>query len=274
MTVIERKGATVPALGMGTWQLTGAQCTRMVTAALDIGYRHIDTAQAYENEAQVGAGLAAAAVPRADIFLTTKVWMSNLAGDRLIRSTEKSLRRLATDYVDLLLLHWPSDAVPMAESLDALRQLQARGLVRHIGVSNYTVALLAEAIDTHGADLLCNQVEYHPLLSQRVLLQAMQARGMILTAYSPLGRGQALQAPEIRTVAEKHGRTPAQVALRWLIEQDGVAVIPKAGSEAHARSNLAIFEFALDAEDQASIAAINGDRRLIDPSWSPAWDAV
>ncbi len=274
MTTIDRKGAKVPALGFGTWRLTGDPCTRMVTAALDMGYRHIDTAQAYENEVEVGAGLAASGVPREDIFLTTKVWMSNLAHDRLVRSAEQSLRDLKTDYVDLLLLHWPSDDVPMAESLEALRQLRERGLVRHIGVSNYTVALLGEATDTHGADLLCNQVEYHPLLSQRPLLAAMRARDMVLTAYSPLGRGQALRAEAIRETAEKHGRTPAQVALRWLIEQDGVAAIPKAGSESHARANLAVFDFALDDADRAAIGAINGDNRLIDPSWSPAWDAA
>ena len=273
MTLIDRKGAMVPALGLGTWQLNGAQCTRMVSAALDMGYRHIDTAQAYENEAEVGAGLAAAGVPREQVFLTTKVWMSNLAGDRLIASTEDSLRRLGTDFVDLLLLHWPSEEVPMAESLEALHRARERGLARHIGVSNYTVALLTEAIEAHGADLLCNQVEYHPLLSQQPLLQAMRVRNMVLTAYSPLGRGRALKSAEIRQVAEKHGRTPAQVALRWLIEQDGVAVIPKAASEGHARANLGVFDFTLDDDDRATIATINRDRRLIDPSWSPAWDA-
>lgn len=274
MTIIDRKGARMPALGLGTWQLNGAHCTQMVSAALAMGYRHIDTAQAYENETEVGTGIAASGVAREDVFLTTKVWMSNLAHDRLIRSTEDSLRRLSTEYVDLLLLHWPSDDVPMAESLAALAGLRDRGLVRHIGVSNYTVALLTEAVETHGADLLCNQVEYHPLLSQRPLLDAMRPRNMILTAYSPLGRGRALQAKPIRRAAEKHGRTPAQVALRWLVEQDGVAAIPKAGREAHARANLAIFEFALDDEDRASIATINGTRRLVDPSWSPAWDAA
>lgn len=265
-------GAKVPLIGLGTYRLVGAACRHAVRLALDLGYRHIDTGAFYGNEAEVGAALAESGVDRAAVFLSTKIWMDALDRRGIERTTDASLRQLRTDYVDLLLLHWPSPDVPMAESLDALAAMRAAGKARHIGVSNYPVALLREALETHGAHLFCDQVEYHPLLSQRRLLDYARPRGLLLIAYCPLARGAVQSDPVLRRIAEAHNRSPAQIALRWLIEQDNVAAIPKASGETRLRANLAVFDFALSDADRAAIAAINGDGRTINPPWAPAWD--
>lgn len=262
----------MPALGFGTFKLRGEACTAMVRRALELGYRHLDTAEFYGNEAEVGRGLAEAGVPRAEVWLTTKVWVENLAPADLVAAAEASLARLGQDYVDLLLLHWPSDRVPLGDSLEALAGLRAAGRARHIGVSNFPVAQLREAVEVHCADLLCDQVEYHPLLSQRRVGAFLRAHGMILTAYSPLARGQVLEDPALVAIGARHGKSAAQVALRWLLDQEGVAVIPKASTEAHARANLEVFDFALDDEDRAAIVARPKDQRQISPAWGPTWD--
>lgn len=272
MQNIEIKGAKVPALGLGTWQLSGRGCIEAVRQALDLGYRHIDTAQMYGNETEVGRALRDSGVPRHEIFLTTKVAPGNLAATAVRRSAEESLRRLGVDQVDLLLIHWPTGEAPLGETLGALARLRQEGKTRFIGVSNFTVKLLDETIEALHTDLLCNQVEYHPFLSQRAVIAAHRRYGLMLTAYAPLARGQVSRDAVLAGIGRKHGKSPAQVTLRWLLDQKNVAAIPKAASRAHAAANIDIFDFALDAEDRAAIDALRGDHRVVDPGWGPRWD--
>jgi 2,5-diketo-D-gluconate reductase B len=268
---LDIKGARVPALGLGTWQLSGRGCFEAVRQALDLGYRHIDTAQMYGNETEVGWAVRESGL-RDQIFLTTKLAPGNHAAAAVERSTEESLRRLATDHIDLLLIHWPTGEVPLGETLGALAALRNAGKTRHIGVSNFNVTLLDEAVGAHGADLLCNQVEYHPYLSQRAVLAAVRRHGLILTAYSPLARGRVQRDPVLTAIGRNYDKSPAQVALRWLLDQDAVA-IPKASRRAHLAANLAVFDFALSAGDRAAIDALRDGYRVVDPAgWAPDWD--
>ena len=269
------KGSRVPALGLGTWDLRGNEGERTVAAALDMGYRHVDTAQAYDNEEAVGAGIRTSGIDRDEVFLVTKIWPDGLGREDAPKRCEESLRRLGTDYVDLLLVHWPNEAIPLGETLDAFAALEAAGKTRHIGVSNFTTRLLREAVEGHGADLLCNQVEYHPYLSQEKVLEAVRRYGMMLTAYSPIARGKVLDEPAIRDIAERHGKSPAQIALRWLLDQEAVAAIPRTANEKHLRANFEIFDFSLKPEDRAAIDGLRGDGRMIEvegyaPDWDPA----
>ena len=271
MKFIEVKGARVPVLGFGTWPLNGADCARAVREAIELGYRHIDTAQNYGNEAEVGNGIAESGIARDALWVTTKLSRGNLAAKDVARSTDESLKKLGLDQLDLLLIHWPSKTVPMAETLAAMVKLRVAGKTRFIGVSNFTTTLLAEAV-TH-ADLLCNQVEYHPFLSQRAVLAATRRHGLFLTAYSPVARGRVPGDKTLQAIGKKYGKTATQVALRWLTEQDRVAAIPKAGSRAHMQANIEIFDFALAPEDRAQIDALGGDNRIVDiAGWSPEWD--
>lgn len=274
MITIETKGARLPALGYGTWQLRGATCREMIPVALELGYRHIDTAQAYENETEVGQGLRDAGLPREQLWVTTKLWMDKLAPDVVPGALAGSLDRLGIDYVDLLLIHWPSQEVAHLETLAAMEEQRRAGRVRHLGVSNFTVEQIAEATDG-GFELLTNQVEYHPFLSQDDLKAALGEREMVLTAYAPLARGKVAENRTIRDIAERHGKSPEQVALRWLVQQRNVAAIPKAGSRKHAEANLAIFDFALEDREMAAIGALGRTReRIVDPAWAPVWDAA
>ena len=273
MQYLDIKGARVPALGLGTWQLSSRGCFEAVRQALDLGYRHIDTAQMYGNETEVGWAMRESGLARDQIFLTTKLAPGNHAAAAVKRSTEESLRRLATDHVDLLLIHWPTGEVPLDETLGALAALRQAGKARHIGVSNFTVALIAQAVDTHRADLLCDQIEYHPYLSQRAVLAAMRRHGMLLTAYSPLARGRAQRDAVLTAIGRSYGKSAAQVALRWLLDQDGVVAIPKASSRAHLAANIAIFDFTLSAADRAQIDRLRDGYRVVDPAgWAPDWD--
>ncbi len=275
MQYIERRGARVPVLGFGTWQLKGETCTDVVRYVIDeIGYRHIDTAQAYENETEVGRAIRESDVPREDIFLTTKIWMDQLEPENMITSADRSLDRLDMEHVDLLLIHWPNDAVPLSESLDALKRIKDAGKARHIGVSNFTVALLREAVEENGADLLCNQVEYHPFISQGPVLDFLRGAGMMLTAYCPIAQGEVFKSPTLQRIGETHGKNEAQVALRWLIEQDGVAAIPRSSNKDRAAQNFDIFDFALGDGEIAEIDGLEQGHRLINPSWAPAWDTA
>lgn len=272
MKYIDIKGTRVPALGLGTWQLSGRGCFEAVRHALDLGYRHIDTAQMYGNETEVGWAVRESGL-RDRIFLTTKLAPGNHAAAAVKRSTEESLRRLATDHVDLLLIHWPTGEVPLGETLGALAALRQAGKARSIGVSNFNVALIEEAIATHGADLLCNQVEYHPYLSQRAVLAAVRRQAMMLTAYSPLARGRVQRDPALTAIGRTYGKSPAQVALRWLLDQDSVVAIPKASSRAHLAANLAVFDFTLSPAERAQIDALRDGYRIVDPAgWAPDWD--
>lgn len=269
MTYQNIKGEDVPALGLGTWRLEGKVCIKVIERALEVGYRHIDTAQAYENEKEVGRALNQSSIDRDDLFLTTKVQRDRLTPDQVRESTQQSLKRLGVDYVDLLLVHWPSDDVPVEQTLQAMRKLQEEGKVRYIGVSNFTPSLLEEALEA--VPLFCNQVEYHPFLSQDELLAVMRRHGMLLTAYSPIARGKVLDDETLQQISEAHGKSPVQVALRWLIQQDGVAAIPKAADEDHLESNFDIFDFELSGEEMDRIFGLARGERLISPEHAPEW---
>jgi len=245
------KGEKVPSLGLGTWRLSGEECTKAVESALALGYRHIDTARIYGNEGEVGRGIRNSGVDREGIFLVTKVWTSDFSYERTIQSTRESLRKLRTEYVDLLLMHWPNPSVPLQETLSAMRELQEEGSVRHIGVSNFPASMVEEA--AQHATVFCNQVEYHPYRAQDKLLEQAKEMDYLLTAYSPIGRGSVLSDGTLKEIGEAHGKTPAQVALRWLIQQEKVAAIPKARSEDHLKSNLDIFDFKLSEEEMERI---------------------
>jgi len=273
MIHVEFNGIKVPSLGFGTWQLRDKDCETSVAKAIEVGYRHIDTAQIYENEEQVGAGIKASGVKREDIFLTTKIWMSNVRDGALQRSLDVSLKKLRTDYVDLLLIHWPVKEVPFADQMTGLKKVQAEKLVKLIGVSNFTVAQMKEVAEELQTPIATNQVEYHPFLSQRPVLDYLRSKGMFLTAYSPLARGKINHEQALETIAHKYGRSVGQICLRWLVQQQGVVAIPKAGSEKHIRENFNIFDFELSTEDMRKIHALaHPGGRLINPDWAPLWD--
>ena len=244
MLYVETHGARIPALGLGTFRLDGRTAGRMVAYALEIGYRHIDTAQMYGNEAEVGAALASSGVPREEIWLTTKIWPDDFAEGDLQRAAGQSVGRLRTE-PDLLLLHWPNPRVPLRETIRALNEVRRQGLTRHIGISNSPTALIRQSVALSEAPLLVNQVEYHPYLSQRAVLEEARAQGMALTAYSPVAQGKVFADRTLARIGERHGKSPGQVTLRWLLQQDGVSAIPRSSREAHAAANLDVFDFVL-----------------------------
>lgn len=268
-----RDGSIVlPPIGFGTMRQKGDVAADLVLAALEMGYRHIDSARKYDNEEGVGEGIRRSGVAREDMIVATKIVQDDLRREDVQRCAEDSLRRLNLDYVDLMYIHWPSRDIPLEETLEALLDLVGRGLVREIGVANFTTTLLARACEL--APILTNQVEYHPYLAQSKVLDACRANGVILTAYCPLARGRGLSDdPEVLRIAEAHGRTGAQVVLRWLVQQDGVVAIPGTSSVEHLRENLAIDGFLLDHAEMAAIAALDRGDRVIDPPHAPDWDA-
>ncbi len=273
---LNANGADIPAIGLGTWTLRDEEAAGLVAAALERGYRHIDTAAMYENEEAVGAGLRASGVAREEIFLTTKVWPTDIAGGDLQRSLEASVKRLGVEAVDLALIHWPSKSVPLAESIAALNDARSRGLTRHIGVSNFTVALIEEAVSLSEHPLACNQVEHHPYLNQDRVLAACRKHGLGLVSYCPLARGSELFAEAaVTSAAEKHGKTAAQIVLRWQVQQEGVAAIPRSTKPKRIAENLAVFDFALEADEMAAISALQPrNLRICDFEFSPTWDAA
>ena len=266
------QGTAVPAIGFGTWQVTGGDAEDGVADALAIGYRHIDTAKAYGNEDEVGKAIAASGVDRGDIFLTSKIWIEDFPADRLASAAEDSLRRLQTDYLDLLLLHWPNPDLSVAEPIGALAGLRERGLIRNLGVSNFPTALVAEALE-HGP-VFANQVEYHPYLAQPKLLAQAREHDLLLEAYSPFAHGELLDDPVLREIGEQHGKSVGQVALRWLIDQPGVCALPKASSHERRAQNLDVFDFALGDEERARIDGLDRQHRTGNPSFAPEWDAT
>ena len=272
---ITANGASIPAIGLGTWTLRDATATRLVASAIESGYRHIDTAAMYENEAAVGVGIASSGIARADLFVTTKVWPTNLAAADLKNSAAASLERLKTDYVDLLLIHWPSKDIPLAESIAALNDVKAQGLARNIGVSNFTTQLVEQAVAHSQAPLVCNQIEYHPFLNQDKVLKACRAHGMAVTAYCPLARETELLTLSVVTrIAAKYGKTPAQVVLRWLVQQPNVAAIPRSSKPERIRENAGVFDFSLTDEEMAQIHALSSKRlRICNFDFSPDWDS-
>lgn len=254
MIYVTVKGERVPALGFGTWKLRGKACREAVEDALSIGYRHLDTAQMYENEAEVGAALRRSGVDRNEVFLTTKIWPDNLAYQDVHRTFKESLRRLDTDFVDLLLIHWPNEDVPVEETLDAMLEIQQAGKTRHLGVSNFSPELFRRA--AKHAPMFCIQVEYNPYVSQQPLLELARQEDALFTAYRPLARGEVLSDPTIAEIGERHGKNPAQVTLRWLLQQEQVSAIPKAASSKHRRSNFDIFDFELSEEEMRRISVL------------------
>jgi len=268
-----RNGLDLPAIGLGTWPMTGSECTQAVRQALEVGYRHIDTATAYDNEAAVGQALRDSDVPREQIHLTTKVWWDRLAPKAMRQSLEDSLRALGTEQVDLFHIHWPGQDWDLARSIETLVALRDEGKARSIGVANFPLGLLRQVVETLGAPLSAIQVEYHVLLGQQPLLDYARRHDLLLTAYTPLARGQAAAQPVIQAIARKHGVLPSQVALKWLLDQDGVAVIPKAGSRENQLANLAASNVQLDDEDRAAIAGLPKDQRVVSPAFAPDWDS-
>jgi 2,5-diketo-D-gluconate reductase B len=254
--------ARVPALGLGTWELRGRACVRAVEHALALGYRHVDTAQGYDNEAEVGEGLRRSGIPRDQVFLTTKVRPRHFRHADLLRSTEASLAALGVDAVDLLLLHWPNPDVPLEETLGALHEARTRGLTRHVGVSNFAPSLLRRAVAA--GPTLTNQVEYHPFLSQGALLELADALDLLVTAYSPVARGRVLHDPTLVAIGERHAKSAAQVALRWLLQQPRVVTIPKSASPENQAANFDVFDFELDADEMAAIDGLDRGERLVD----------
>ena len=272
MPYVESRGVRVPSLGFGTWLLTGQECRDGVLHALDVGYRHVDTAQAYGNESQVGEALAASSVPREELFLTTKLDRDRMGGERVRSAVEESLERLRTDYVDLLLIHWPNPEVPLEETLQAMLEAQELGLVGSVGVSNFPPSTLREAVGI--APILTNQIEFHPYLSQAALHEIALADGHLLTAYSPLARGAVLDDPVITAIAEANGATPAQVTIAWLLAKPQVAVIPKASSPARIEENLAATRLELSEDERARIDALDRGPagRVVEPPFAPDWE--
>ena len=275
MQVVSAHGATIPVLGFGTWDLSGAECARAVADAIKIGYRHIDTAAGYRNEDKVGEGIRAGGISRKDLFITTKVAPENLEDKAFKASVERSLKLLGVDQVDLVLIHWPSQVYSVAEIIGTLNAVKRAGWTRHIGVSNFPTKLLAEAWAATKEPLVTNQCEYHPYLNQDKLLAACREKGMIFTAYSPLGREIVLADPVITDIAKKKGKTPAQVVLRWAIQQDQVIAIPKSRKAEHIRANFDIFGFTLSDAEMAAISGLSRmhKHRVADPgSGGPVWD--
>jgi 2,5-diketo-D-gluconate reductase B len=256
-------------LGLGTWKLEGRDCEHAVGEGLKLGYRHIDTAQAYGNHAEVGRALRDAGLPREDVFLTTKIWLENLDRSGFRAAVEQSLAELGVDYVDLLLVHWPNPDTPLAETMDALVEAREAGRTRQVGTSNFTPSLIRRVIEM--APIACNQIEYHPFLAQAEHLALARQHGFFITAYAPLARGRVTEDEVLRQVAEKHGRTPAQVSLRWLLQQDRVAAIPKASTREHLAENLGALEFELDPVDMKKIFGCARGERLVDPDFAPDW---
>lgn len=273
-TRIEANGASIPIIGLGTWELQGEMAEEAVHAALRHGYRHIDTAQAYNNEEAVGRGIGRAKLPREELFVTTKVWLDQMEDGRLQGSVEMSLKRLNMSYVDLVLIHWPNPDVPLKETIGALCEVKRFGMARHIGLSNFPVALMDEAVALSSEALVTNQVEYHPLLNQDAVLAACRRHGMALTAYSPLGKGHFNDNPVLQEIALKHCKSVQQIALRWLIQQPDVVAIPRSGNAEHIMNDIDLFDFALSAPEMETISELGSAAgRLVDPGWAPAWDA-
>lgn len=265
---------TIPAIGLGTYRLKDQVLTDSVHNALELGYRAFDTAQIYENEADLGAAIASGTVPREQLFLTTKIWISNFHHDDLLASLRESLRKLRTDHVDLTLIHWPSpkDEVPMAEYLGALREAKALGLTKAIGVSNFTIDLTRQAIAILGADAIAtNQIEVHPYLQNRALIAYLREQGIHVTAFMSLAYGAVLKDPVIQAIADKHQASTAQVALAWALQQ-GYAVIPSSTKRENLAGNLRAAQLRLDAEDMAQIAELDRGERVANPGIAPAWD--
>ena len=255
----------IPQLGLGTWQLRGGDCRSVVRQALELGYRHVDTAEGYDNEEEVGRGIRDAGIDRSSLWITSKVWRQHLQPDDLRSSCQASLRRLGTDYLDLLLIHWPNSDIPIARTIDGFRSLRDDGMIRAWGVSNFTPTHMRETVDVETP--ATNQVELHPYFNQQELVKACRELRVPLTAYTPLAKGRVMDDPVLREIGDEHGASPAQIALAWSLEH-GHVVIPKASSEAHLRANLESLEIRLSRDQMQRIDRRPQGDRLVDGDWS------
>jgi 2,5-diketo-D-gluconate reductase B len=270
--VVEANGARIPAIGLGTWDLRGRTCVRMVEQALHFGYRHIDTAEMYGNEEAVGAAIAASGVARKDLHITTKVWHENLAPDAIRKSFETSLNKLQLDHVDFYLVHWPSKTMNLPAIFETLMRLKEDGRTRAIGVCNFTLPLLKTVVEEIKAPIACNQIEYHVMLDQSAIKSYLGPKAIPITAYAPLAQGRAASDETLMKIGHKHGFSAAQVALKWLLDQDGVMAIPKAKGAESQKANLDALKLTLDEDDRKAIAALPKDQRFVKPPFAPAWD--
>ncbi len=274
MEYIKHKGTWVPALGFGTYPMRDEQCYDAVRWALDIGYRHIDTAQSYYNEDAVGRALADCGLPREDIFLTTKCGFENATAENVADELAASLDMLRTDYVDLWLYHWYRKEAPLDETLGALAEAKAAGQARHIGVGNFTLTLMREAVEEHGADLFTNQIEAHPLLRQPKVEAEAHRLGMTITAHSPIARGRVVDNSVLEKIGTKYGKRAPQVAIRWQLDKGQTLLVPKSTRREGIAANFGVFDFTLDDDDRAAIEALPNDLRGSRPPFEPAWDPI
>ena len=272
MEFLQTQGISLPRLGLGTFRLQGDACRVAVESALGIGYRHIDTAEMYGNEEAIGTAIAASGVARKDLHVTTKVWNENLAPEAIRRAFDASLNKLRLDHVDLYLVHWPANSMNLPAMFETLMKLKEEGRTRAIGVANFNIALLKTVVEEIKAAIACNQVEYHVMLDQTPLRNYLAAKSIPLVAYCPLAQGRVASDATLTAIGRKHGATAAQVALKWLLDQDGVASIPKASRVESQQANLDAQHIGLDEEDMKAIAALPKDRRCVNPGFAPAWD--
>lgn len=272
MEYLQTQCISLPRLGLGTFRLQGDGCRAAVESALGLGYRHIDTAEMYGNEDPIGAAIAASGVARNDLHVTTKVWNENLAPDAIRRAFDSSLKKLKLDHVDLYLVHWPANGMKLPAMFETLMKLKEEGRTRAIGVANFNIALLKTVVEEIKAPIACNQVEYHVMLDQTPLRKYLAAKSIPLVAYCPLAQGRAASDETLMAIGRKHGASAAQVALKWLLDQDGVAAIPKASRAESQKANLDALHVGLDDEDIKAIAALPKNKRCVNPGFAPAWD--
>jgi 2,5-diketo-D-gluconate reductase B len=272
MQIIEANGAQIPAIGLGTWQLNGSVGSRITEQALKLGYRHLDCALIYGNEKEVGEGLHASGVKRDDVFITTKVPHTELAPPALERAVKQSLANLRVSDVNLLLIHWPNPQIPLAETMGAMCKMKKEGYARHIGISNFTVALVEEAVKLSSEPIVTNQIEWHPYLDESKVQAACRKHGIAVTAYCPIARGRASGDEVLTRVGKKYGKTAGQVSLRWLV-QKGAIVIPRTSKVERLTENMSIFDFELSPQDMAEVDALAKPAgRVVSVGWAPKWD--
>ena len=272
MEAFQTQGTKLPRLGLGTYRMQGDVCRSAVESALGLGYRHIDTAEMYGNEDAIGAAIASSGVPRGELHVTTKVWNENLAPDAMRRAFDTSLKKLRLDVVDLYLVHWPKSGMHLPSMFEALMKFREEGRTRAIGVANFNIALLKTVVEELKAPIACNQIEYHVMLDQSKVKQYMDLKSIPLVAYCPLAQGRAASDETLLAIGKKHSTSAAQVALRWLLDQDGVAAIPKASRRESQQANLDALKVKLDDDDRRKIAALPKGNRFVSPGFAPAWD--